>query len=111
MNFYIIEKTLTHVFTYSLTVLSLISYMKLYPGVILRILGRNQSQSWQSICWAMQVHSFWAKGLPSRRRPFCVVYWYLLELKMIFNISMAFLPLQMSEDKKVEVEQNLNNDA
>lgn len=101
MNFYIVEKTLTHVFTYSLTVLSHISSMKLYPGVILKILGRNQSQSCQFICWAMQVHSSWAKGLPSKRRLFCVVYSYLLELKMIFNISMAFLPLQMSEDKQV----------
>lgn len=100
MNFYIIEKTLTHVFTYSLTVLSLISYVKLYHGVSLRMLGRNQSQSWQSIFWAMQVHSFCAKGLPSQRRPFCAVNSYLQELKMIFNISMAFLPLQMSEDKQ-----------
>ena len=99
MNLYIIEKTLTHVFTYSLTVLSHISYMKLYPGVIL-IMLRNQSQSCQFICWAMQVHSFWAKGLPSQRKSFCAVNSYLQELKMIFNISMAFLPLQMTEDKQ-----------
>lgn len=98
MDFYIIEKK--HVFTYYLTVLSYIFSTKVYRVGFLRILDRNQSQSCQFIFWAMQVHIFWAKGLPSKRIIY-VVYLYLQELKMIFNISMAFLPLQMSEDKQV----------